>query len=57
MGLCKILITAKINGILKEECVRIINNFARRMQVCLRRREDHLEHILKSTRFYAKGLQ
>jgi len=55
--LCKMLtigeltaaITAKISEILKEECVRVIDNFARRLQVCLQRREGHLEHILERT--------
>jgi hypothetical protein len=37
----------KIREIPKEECVRVIDNFARRMQVCLQRRGCHLEDILE----------
>ena len=39
-------ITAKIRAILKEECVKVIDNFVRRVQVCLQRNGGHLEHIL-----------
>jgi hypothetical protein len=49
IGELKAAITAKIRQIPKEECVRVIDNFARRMQVCLQRRGCHLEHILKRT--------
>ena len=43
----KVAITQKIRGIRKEECVRVIDNFAVRwLQVCLRRNGGHLEHLL-----------
>ena len=49
IGELKAAITRKIRQIPKEECVRVIDNFARRGQVCLQRRGQHLEHILKRT--------
>ena len=49
IGELKATITAKIREIPNEECVRVIDNFARRMQVCLQRRGAHLEHILERT--------
>ena len=49
IGELKAAITAKIREIPKEECVRVIDNFARRMQVCLQRRGCHLDHILERT--------
>ena len=42
-------ITGKIRQIPKDECVRVIDNFARRVQVCLQCRGQHLEHIVKRT--------
>lgn len=39
-------ITTTIRGISQQECVRVIDNFARRVQVCLQRRGGHLEHVL-----------
>jgi hypothetical protein len=48
-GELKAAIIAKIREIPKEERVRVIDNFARRMQVCLQRRGYHLEHILERT--------
>ena len=42
----KTAITAKIRRISGEECVRVIDNFARRIQVCLQPRGGHLEHII-----------
>ena len=42
----KTAITAKIRAIPKEECVKVIDNFVRRVQVCLQRNGGHLEHIL-----------
>ena len=42
----KVAITQKIRAIRKEECVRLIDNFARRLQVCLRLKGGHLEHVL-----------
>lgn len=42
----KTAITAKIRAIPKEECIKMIQNFARRVQVCLQRNGGHLEHIL-----------
>jgi hypothetical protein len=49
IGELKAAITEKIREIPKEECVRVIDNFARRMQVFLQRPGCHLEHILKRT--------
>ena len=49
IGELKPAITGKIRQIPKEECVRVIDNFARHVQVCLQRRGQHLEHILKRT--------
>ena len=49
IGELKAAITGKIRQIPKEECVRVIDNFARHVQVCFQRREQHLEHILKRT--------
>ena len=37
----KVAITQKIRAIRKEECVRVTGNFARRLQVCLRRNGGH----------------
>ena len=42
----KVAITQKIRAIRKEECVRVIDSFARRLQVCLRGNGGHLEHVL-----------
>ena len=42
----KTAITAKIRAVPKKECVKVINNFDRRVQVCLQRNGRHLEHIL-----------
>ena len=42
----KTAITAKIRAIPKEECVKVIDNFTRRVQVCLQQNGGHLEHIL-----------
>ena len=47
IGELKAAITGKIRQIPKEECVRVIDNFARRLQVCLQRRGQNLEHILE----------
>ena len=46
IGELKAEITGKIRQIPKEECVRVIDNFAQRLQVCFQRRGQHLEHIL-----------
>jgi len=45
----KSAISAKIRAISREECVRVIDNFARRKQVCLQRRGGLkiLEHIFE----------
>jgi len=43
----KTTITAAINAVSREECGRVIENFARRIQICLQRREAHLEHIFE----------
>jgi len=42
----KAVITANTSEIPKEKYVRVIDNFARRMQICLQRRGGHLQHIL-----------
>jgi len=36
---------AAIRAIPREECGRVIQNFARRIQMCLQRRGAHFEHI------------
>jgi len=43
----KAAITAAIRAIPREECGRVIENFARRIQICLQRRGAHLEHIFE----------
>lgn len=43
----KTAITAKIRAIPVAECIRVIDNFARRVQVCLQRGGSHLEHVLQ----------
>ena len=47
IGELKAAIAAKIMEILREECMRVIDNFAQRLLVCLQRRGGHLEHILE----------
>ena len=42
----KVAITQEIRAIRKEECVRVTDNFACRLQVCLRDNGGHLEHVL-----------
>ena len=42
----KVAITQKICAVRNEECVRLIDNFTRQLQVCLRRNGGHLEHVL-----------
>ena len=42
----KVAITQKIHAIRKENCVKVIDNFARRLQVCLRHNGGQLEHVL-----------
>ena len=42
----KVAITQKIHAIRKEEYVRVIDNFARQLQVCPRHSSGHLEHVL-----------
>ena len=49
IGDLKTAFTARIRAIPIEECVRVIDNFVRRLQVCLQPQEDHLEHILEKT--------
>ena len=36
-----------IYAIEREECAKVIDNFARRLQECLRRNGGYLEHVLK----------
>ena len=43
----KLAITQNICAIKREECARVIDNFARRLQECLRRNGGHLEHVFK----------
>ena len=43
----KAAITAAIKAIPREECGRVIEKFARRIQVCLQRWGANLEHILE----------
>ena len=43
----KVAITQMIESISRDECGRVNENFARRVQVCLQRRGAHLEHVLK----------
>ena len=48
-----------IKAIPSEECKKVIENFARRIQVCSQRQEAHLEHFLssnKSKTFYSIDL-
>ena len=40
-------ITTKIREIPGAECVRVVDNFARRIQEYLRQRGGHLEHIFE----------
>ena len=44
----KAAITAAIRAIPREECGRVIQNFARRIQMCLQRQGAHLEHIFRA---------
>ena len=39
-------ITKKIREALNEECSRVIDNFSRRVLLCLQRGGRHLEHML-----------
>ena len=41
----KVAITLKIRANRKEGCVRVTDNFARRLQVCLRSNGGHLDHV------------
>ena len=41
----KAAITAAVRAIPREECERVIENFARRIRMCQQRRGAHLEHI------------
>ena len=45
----KTAITARIRAILIEECVCVIDSFARCLQVCLQCQGVHLEHISERT--------
>ena len=40
-------ITSKIRKIKKAKCMKVINNFARRIKECLKQNGGHLEHVLK----------
>ena len=48
-GPCKILIQKVGRILILVGCVRVLDNFARRMRVCLQQRGGHLEHILEIT--------
>jgi len=39
----------------REECIRVIDNFTRRMPIFLQRRGGHLEHILERTWLLCEG--
>jgi len=41
----KVATTAAMRAIPREECGRVIENFARRIQMCLQRQGAHLEQI------------
>jgi len=41
-------ITAAVRAIPREECGRVIENFAPRIQMCLQRLGAHLEHIFSA---------
>jgi len=43
----KAAITAAIKAIPREDCGRVIDNFARRIQMCLQRQGAQLEHIFE----------
>ena len=49
IGDLKTTITARMRAVPIEECVRVTDNFARRLQVCLQHQEGRLEHILEKT--------
>jgi len=40
----KVAITPAVRAIPREECGRVIESFARRIQMCLQRRRAQLEH-------------
>jgi len=46
----KAAITTAIRAMPREECGRVIENFARRIQMRLQRRGAHLEHIFDHQR-------
>ena len=50
-------INQQICGIAREECVRVINNFARRLQVCPQHRGTHLEHVLQNFVFLTRSTE
>ena len=45
----KTAITARIRAVPIEECFRVIDNFARLLQVCLQHQGGRLEHVLEKT--------
>lgn len=49
IGELKAALTVKIREISKEECIWIIDNFARHLQICLQRHGAHLKRILERT--------
>ena len=42
----KVALTQNMHAIRKDECVRVTDNFARQLQVCLRHNGGHLERVL-----------
>ena len=57
IGELKAAITGKIRQIPKEECVKVIDNYARRVQVCLQRRGQHFILFWKEHKNYANWLR
>ena len=39
-------ITQNIRAITKQKCIRVIDNFARHLQLCLQQKGGHLKNIL-----------
>jgi len=53
----KVAITAAIRAIPREECGRVIENFARRIQMCLQRREAHFLSASETKSFCSTDLK
>ena len=50
----KVAITQQTHGITREERVRVIDNFARQLQVWYQRQGAHLEHVMYNFGFLAR---